>query len=80
MSFSFDFIDDLVTRSAAGIDFEERLGDDDGPFSSLRREGDPSADAGFVRLWAAKNSARIDRMIHVRLLSDPVDTQLFFIF
>ena len=80
MSFSFEFIDDLVKRSAAGIDFEERRGDDDGPHSSLHREGDASADAGFVRLWAAKNSAHLDRMIHVRLLSDPVDTQLFFMF
>ncbi len=80
MSFSFDFIDDLVMRSAAGVDFEERLGDNDGPHLSLRREGEATVDAGFVRLWAATNSPRIDRMIHVRLRSDPVDTQLFFIF
>jgi hypothetical protein len=80
MSFSFDFIDAVATRSAAAIEFEERLGENDGPYLALRREDDATADAGFVRLWAAKDSAYVDRMIHVRLLSDPVDTQLFFVF
>ena len=80
MSFSFDFIDALATRSAAAIEFEERLGENDGPYLALRREDDATADAGFVRLWAAQNSAYVDRMIHVRLQSDPVDTQLFFVF
>jgi hypothetical protein len=80
MSFSLDFIEDLVSRSTAAVDFEELPGDNAGPHLSLHRDSDTTTDAGFVRLWTPTDSARIDRMIHVRLLSDPVDTQLFFIF
>jgi len=80
MSFGFDFIADLGARSAAALEFDERMGDPDGPFLNLTRADDPATGAGYVRVWAAREPALIDRMVHVRLQSAPVDTQLFFLF
>jgi len=80
MSFGFDFIADLGARATAAIDFDERTGDADGPLLALTRADDPAVGAGFVRLWSARDPALIDRMIHVRLQTESVDTQLFFLF
>ncbi|MFQ5634308.1 MAG: hypothetical protein ACE5G3_03120 [Gammaproteobacteria bacterium] len=80
MSFGFKFIEDLVARAGAVIDFDERRGEDGGPRLALTRAGDPSADAGFLRLWAGASPSLVDRMIHVRLRAAPVDTQLLFLF
>jgi len=80
MSFGFDFVEELSARSAAGIEFVERTGPVAGPYRQLTRADDADAVAGFVRLWAAADSSPVDRMIHVRLLADPVDTQLLFLF
>ena len=78
MTFGLEFIDGLVDRSCAAVAFDERTGDDGGPLRSLVRADDPQSGAGCVRLWGA--AGRIDRMIHVRLLAEPVDTQLLFLF
>jgi hypothetical protein len=80
MSFSSEFIGDLVERSVAAAGFEERLGTDGGPQQTLVRADDGVTGAGFVRVWGAPGSAHLDRMLHVRLLADPVDTHLFFLF
>jgi hypothetical protein len=80
MEFGAAFIEDLRARAAATIDFAERCGDDGGPHLALVRADDPDRSAGFVRLWAAGGHDLVDRMIHVRLQADSVDTQLWFLF
>lgn len=80
MSFALDFVEDLVGRSVAAIAFEERTAADGAAYRTLTRHDDPAREAGFIRLWAAPACERIDRMVHARLLADPVDTQLLFLF
>lgn len=80
MSFGLDFIEDLIARSQSERSFAEHTGSGGGPHRALVRADDPTQSAGYLRLWAATGDGRIDRMIHVRLRSDPVDTQLFFVF
>lgn len=80
IDFGFRFIEDLVARSEARAVFEEHLSATGGPHLELRNIEDPGADAGYLRLWAASGNNLLDRMIHFRLQSDPVDTQLFFLF
>lgn len=77
-SFGFDFIDDLASRSRERLALEENL-NETGPYRSLTRP-DGDRPAGWIRLWAAHRSESVDRMIHIRLQADPVDTQLFFLF
>ena len=77
-SFGFQFIEDLASRSRDRLSLEEAL-TDAGPFRTLGRPDD-GAPAGWIRLWAATDSDLVDRMIHIRLQADPVDTQLFFLF
>ena len=60
--------------------FTERTGDTGGPRMTLTNAHDAEIPAGFLRLWIAADDSHIDRMIHFRLQSDPVDTQLFFLF
>jgi hypothetical protein len=79
-AFGLAFVRGLVERSLNQVEFVERTGDDDGPLLSLTRTDNPTADAGYLRLWSAVDDSQIDRMIHFRLQSDPVDTQLFFLF
>jgi hypothetical protein len=78
-NFGLAFIQDLVERSLGRLEFVEHSGGE-GPFLSLTNEADPTVGAGYLRLWSAADDSRIDRMVHFRLQSDPVDTQLFFLF
>lgn len=78
-NFGLEFTEALIERIRAGVRAEERLAADGGPIMRLRNMGDGS-DAGFLRLWAFAGHARLDRLIHVRLSSPPVDTQLLFLF
>ena len=79
-TFGLSFIQGLIDRSLERIEFVERTGDAGGPYLPLVKIKDASASAGYLRLWAAGDDSLADRMIHFRLQSDPVDTQLFFIF
>ena len=78
-SFGLTFINDLIDRSLARVGFTERFGPDGGPNLSLINVNKDNAGAGYLRLWAADDD-RLDRMVHFRLQSEPVDTQLFFLF
>jgi hypothetical protein len=78
-SFSLTFIQSLIDRCLTLGAFEE-LNGPQGPYRSLVREDNPQTEAGYLRLWSAGQQQRLDRMIHLRLQSPPVDTQLFFIF
>jgi len=77
--FSLTFIQSLIDRCLATGVFEE-LNGPDGPYRSLVQADDDQTPAGYLRLWSARQDKRLDRMIHLRLQSSPVDTQLFFIF
>jgi len=72
-----EFIDDLVKRCCDDFEWVEQL-TNAGPV--LQLESTDGADAGYVRLWQANNSPRLDRMVHIRLIAGPVETQLFFVF
>lgn len=72
--FGLDFVQGLVDRCEARLRLSEQPGSDGGP---RLRIGD-GGERGFLRLWAGDEP--VDRMVHVRLIGDPTDTQLFFLF
>jgi len=78
--FGLAFIEGLIARCLDGAAFEEIPGESGGPRLALKQAADPAVPAGHVRLWAARGDGLLDRMIHFRLLSAPVDTQLLFVF
>jgi hypothetical protein len=78
--FGLSFIETLIDRTQAATAFAERTGEAGGPRMTLTNAHDADIPAGFLRLWAAEDGSHFDRMIHFRLQSDPVDTQLFFLF
>jgi len=79
-TFGLTFVSELVERSLTQIEFVEQTGTDGKPLMSLVRADDAAVEAGYLRLWAANDDSLADRMIHFRLQSEPVDTQLFFLF
>ena len=76
--FGYGFVTDLVRRILDHTPMEELRGPAGGPHLDLVNAAD-GAPAGFLRLWRAPQG-RLDRMIHFRLQSAPVDTQLLFLF
>jgi hypothetical protein len=82
ISFGLSFIETMIERTQAGAAFIEINDEGGGARMTLSNINDVSAPAGFLRLWAAdaEGDSQFDRMIHFRLQSDPVDTQLFFLF
>jgi hypothetical protein len=77
--FGQQFADALVTRVHAAIPMQEQHGPGGGHYMALRNAAD-GTDAGFVRLWSAAEQRYLDRLLHVRLQSPPVDTHLLFLF
>ena len=78
--FGHDFIAALAARSLAAATLSEVKGPGDGPFMEHPHTAADGTIAGTLRLWQGQGSSLIDRMVHFRLRSDPVDTQLFFLF
>jgi hypothetical protein len=79
-SFGFRHIQDLIDRTLARLDFTEINGSHGGPRLALSSVADPATEAGFLRLWQGPRGSLADRMVHFRIASGPVDTQLFFLF
>jgi hypothetical protein len=69
----------LVDRIAAATLLEERHGEGGGPLLALSNVSD-GGPAGALRLWAISGPSRLDRLVHFRLHSPPVDTHLLFLF
>ncbi len=77
--FGLEFTERLIRRVQDSVRLDERFGADAGPYLSLQGIADGSP-AGQLRLWVAPATSRLDRLIHCRLLSPPVDTHLLFVF
>jgi len=78
--FGLSFIETLIERTLASFAFTEVTDEAGDARMTLSNVNDTDTPAGFLRLWAAEDDSLFDRMIHFRLQSDPVDTQLFFLF
>lgn len=77
-SFGLQLVESLIARLAKALPLEERQGPEGGPAMTFSAADDPGRPAGHLRLWAGEG--RVDRMLHVRLEADVVDTQLWFLF
>jgi len=80
LPFSLAFINSVIDDFAAEVDLKETEGPDGGPYLLLTHSDSPSDTAGYVRLWCAQGASPLDRMVHMRLIAGPVETQLLFIF
>jgi hypothetical protein len=78
--FSLQFIEGLISQSLTACDWSEQHSADGGHYMSLQQADNPDVSAGYVRFWTAPSGAPLDRMIHLRLIAGPVETQLLFIF
>jgi hypothetical protein len=78
--FSLLFIEKLINQSLKVCDWSEQHAGDGEPYMPLHLAEDPKTTAGYVRFWVAPADAHLDRMIHLRLIAGPVETQLLFIF
>jgi len=78
--FGFQYITRMVNGVLTARALEELETATGGPHLTLSRADDPGVSAGYLRLWRGSGDHLIDRMIHFRLISDPVETQLFFLF
>ncbi len=72
------FINGLIEQTLAHTAMIELVGSNSDAYMSLTSLDD--GDAGYLRLWQGAAASPIDRMVHVRLLSGPVQTQLLFLF
>jgi hypothetical protein len=77
--FSLQFIEGLISQSLTACEWAEQLAADSGPYMQLQQADNPEATAGYVRYWTAPSDTPLDRMIHLRLIAGPVETQLLFI-
>jgi hypothetical protein len=78
--FGMEYIQSLIEKVVTSQAPTELTGKDGGPHMALSTAADSAIPAGQLRIWQGAGDSLIDRMIHFRLIRDPVDTQLFFLF
>lgn len=78
-AFGQEFSELLISRVLTAVSMREHTSADGGALLSLYNVADGS-NCGALRLWAPSTESRIDRLIHCRIESPPIDTQLFFLF
>lgn len=78
--FSLAFIDGLIALLQPDELWDEIESPDGGPYLPLVSTDSPAAPAGSVRLWRGRDGTPLDRMVHMRLIAGPVETQLLFAF
>jgi len=78
--FGYVHICAYIERVLATEAWTELEGVDRGPFMSLTMEGTDEQPAGYLRIWLAPDSLPLDRMVHLRLIAGPVETNLLFVF
>ncbi len=79
-SFSYVFIQELIDKALQATDWEEQLAEGQDSFLPMTNAEEPGQSAGYVRFWHAPEASPLDRMVHMRLLAGPAETQLLFIF
>jgi len=79
-NFAEAFVSGLAERCLAAGTWRELCGPDSGARLSFRSPKDQDAGAGYLRLWQPSGASAWNRMIHARLSSESVDTNLFFLF
>jgi len=75
--FGFEYINQLIDTTLSRHSLAELHA---ATSRTLVRTDEPDIEAGFLRLWRGADDSLLDRMIHFRLVREPVDTQLFFLF
>jgi hypothetical protein len=78
--FGYVHICAYIERVLAVEAWTELEGVDRGPYLSLRMEGPDEQPAGCLRIWRAPDTLPLDRMVHLRLIAGPVETNLLFVF
>ncbi|MEE4186263.1 MAG: hypothetical protein V2J12_10880 [Gammaproteobacteria bacterium] len=78
--FSLTFIERLIELLKPAELWEELEAPDGGPYLPLVTATTPAEPAGSVRLWRGRERTPLDRMVHMRLIAGPVETQLLFAF
>ena len=78
--FSLVFIEGIRDRILAGSDWQELEGPAGGAYLPLTQSDAPDVSAGAVQLWQAGAGTSLDRMVHMRLIAGPAETQLLFVF
>lgn len=78
--FSLSYINSDIERILESGDWAEMPGTGDTPYLQLHAIDNSDLSAGYVRLWRAPDNLPLDRMIHMRLVAGPVETQLLFVF
>lgn len=78
-AFGLELTELLISRVLAAVPMRERTSADGSALLPLHNVADGS-NCGALRLWAPSDQSLADRLIHCRIESPPVDTQLFFLF
>jgi hypothetical protein len=78
--FSFAYVAGYIAKVLASGAWAELKGTDDGPFIPLQMQDNAAQSAGYLRIWRAPDNLPLDRMIHLRLIAGPVETNLLFVF
>ena len=78
--FSLTYIQRLIDRFLSLEGWEELKQTDETPWMSLSLVDGAEGSAGFVRVWRGPENTELDRMVHMRLIAGPVETQLLFVF
>lgn len=78
--YSLAFVASEIDKLQARTGLIEQPGPDGGPFLPLTLSEHPEVSAGYVRLWKGADDSVLDRMVHMRLVAGPVETQLLFVF
>ncbi|TDJ41735.1 MAG: hypothetical protein E2O50_07215 [Gammaproteobacteria bacterium] len=77
--FSLAYISGMIDRVLSTMDWHELTSSTGDAFMPLQMLEDAQP-AGYVRLWRGAKESPLDRMVHLRLIAGPVETQLLFIF
>ena len=78
--FGHIYIETCIARLLAADEWTELEGADHGPFLALRMLDADEQPAGYLRIWRAGDASPLDRMVHLRLIAGPVETNLLFVF
>ena len=78
--YSLAFVESEIDKLLDRTGLIEEPGPDGGPYLPLTMSEQPEVSAGYVRLWRGADGSPLDRMVHMRLIAGPVETQLLFVF